>query len=177
MMTRTLSYAEVGATATGGVPRGFRPLRHRQLLCPAGAGDPAAVLHAAGEAIATWRLHRASGVEVRSSARRAAPGVVVTCGLGAGAVRIQAPCEVIWTVDDERRAGFAYGTLQGHPECGEEAFIAEIDQDGNVWFSITAFSRPGCWYTRLAGPVVPVLQRLYSRRLGRTLARLCAPPG
>ena len=40
------------------------------------------------------------------------------------------------------RQGFAYGTLPGHPECGEEAFIVEQHDDGAVTFAITAFSRP-----------------------------------
>jgi uncharacterized protein (UPF0548 family) len=78
----------------------------------------------------------------------------------------------VWTVHEERRAGFAYGTLGGHPESGEESFVVELRPDGTVWFTITAFSRPARWYTRLAGPLVPVAQRWYARRLGRTLRRI-----
>ncbi|MFJ1827742.1 DUF1990 family protein, partial [Streptomyces sp. NPDC088178] len=36
------------------------------------------------------------------------------------------------------------------------------------------FSRPAAWYSRLAGPVVPVMQRWYARRLGTTLRRIVA---
>lgn len=48
------------------------------------------------------------------------------------------------------------------------------DADDTVWFEVTAFSRPAAWYTRLAGPLIPVLQRGYARLLGRTLRRLAA---
>ncbi|MDQ1645333.1 MAG: hypothetical protein QOJ50_1517 [Cryptosporangiaceae bacterium] len=175
---RTLSYPETGATRTGDRPRGYHHLRYRRLLAPAGHGDPHALAAAAGEAIVTWRMHRAAGARVEASARRAAPGAIVTVGLGFGPVRIAAPCQVIWTTggtgEREGRFGFGYGTLAGHPECGEESFTAEVDREGNVWFVVRAFSRPGRWYTRLAGPVVPVFQRLYAIHLGRTLARLCA---
>jgi uncharacterized protein (UPF0548 family) len=30
------------------------------------------------------------------------------------------PCRVVYVVDEPRRAGFAYGTLPGHPEIGGE---------------------------------------------------------
>ncbi|NEE35777.1 DUF1990 domain-containing protein, partial [Streptomyces sp. SID7982] len=67
-----------------------------------------------------------------------------------------------------------YGTLAGHPERGEECFTVDLADDGTVWFTVLAFSRPASWYTRLAGPLVPVVQHWYARRLGRTLRRIVA---
>jgi uncharacterized protein (UPF0548 family) len=78
----------------------------------------------------------------------------------------------VWATDEPNRSGFGYGTLVGHPESGEESFIVEVADDGSVWFSVIAFSRPGRWFTRVAGPLVPVIQKLYARRLGHVLARL-----
>jgi uncharacterized protein (UPF0548 family) len=130
-------------------------------------------LREAGDAVLGWRMHEAAGVRMRASAPRAAPGVTVTSELGIGPVRLVAPCRVVWTVDDDGRAGFGYGTLPGHPECGEEAFVVRRDPDG-VWFTVTAFSRPARWYTRAAGPIVPLFQRAYAHRLGRALRRLRA---
>jgi uncharacterized protein (UPF0548 family) len=109
------------------------------------------------------------GVRFEASAPRAAPGVTATSHLGIGSLRLAAPCRVVWTVTEEDRIGFGYDTLPGHPECGEEAFLVERDADGRVWFSVTAFSLPAAWYTRAAGPIVPVLQRLYARRCGQVL--------
>lgn len=100
------------------------------------------------------------------------PGSRVIVGIGFGPLRIEAPCEVVWTAYEPARIGFAYGTLTGHPECGEESFIVDMDPDGTVWFTVTAFSRPACWYTRLAGPVIPFLQLRYARWLGRHVRRL-----
>ncbi len=79
-------------------------------------------------------------------------------GFGAGPLRITAPCLVTWTMDDPDHAGFAYGTVRGHPECGEEAFVLDRTAAG-TWFTISAFSRPAAWYARLGAPVTRLVQR------------------
>jgi uncharacterized protein (UPF0548 family) len=78
----------------------------------------------------------------------------------------------VWTEQDEQRAGWAYGTLPGHPVLGEEAFVVSQDEDGSVWLDVLAFSRPVTWPTRAAGPLLPVLQRWYALWCGRVLRRL-----
>ncbi|MGI5358662.1 DUF1990 family protein [Streptomyces sp. CA-252508] len=161
------TYPDVGATRTRPLPAGYNHLRHEN---PVGHGRE--VFETAGAAVTTWALHRRSGVRVRAGAARAEPGAAVEISLGAGPLRVAAPCEVVWAVHDEDRFGFAYGTLAGHPECGEESFVVERRADGSVWFTVTAFSRPSRWYTRAAGPLVPVFQRAYARHLGRTLAKI-----
>ncbi|MGX1759053.1 DUF1990 family protein [Streptomyces lydicus] len=165
-----LNYPEVGGTRRAPLPSGYHHL-HEEL--PIGRGP--AVLAAAGEAITTFRMHRAAGARIRADAPRAAPGVGVEVSLGVGPFRLRAPCGVVWTVAEEGRIGFGYGARKGHPECGEEAFVAELRPDGSVWFTVTAFSRPARAVTRLAGPLVPVFQRGYARHLGRTLRRLANP--
>jgi uncharacterized protein (UPF0548 family) len=164
-----LTYPEAGATRDGPLPGGYRHLRHRTRL---GAG----VFDAAGEAVLTFAMHRAAGARVEASAPRAAPGVSVTVGLGVGRLRLPAPCRVVWAVADERRIGFGYGTLPGHPERGEESFVVERADDGVAWLVITAFSRPARWFTRLAGPVGVAFQKAYARRLGAALRRAAGAP-
>jgi uncharacterized protein (UPF0548 family) len=166
-VNRKLTYEEVGATQAGRLPEGYQHLRHRTLL---GAG-PAALV-AAADAVLEWRMHRAAGVRITASAPRARPGVSVECRLGIGPLRLVAPCQVVWAESGERRAGFGYGTLPGHPECGEEAFIVERDDNDEVWLTVIAFSRPARWPVRLAGPLGPIFQRLYARRCGTVLRRL-----
>ncbi|MBE1488123.1 DUF1990 family protein [Plantactinospora soyae] len=161
------TYPEVGATGTGRLPAGYRHLRWRTELAPG-------VFEAAGAAVLTWRMHRAMGVRMTTDAPSAAPGVAVTAGLGLGRLRLAAPCEVVWAVRDQRRIGFGYGTLPGHPMRGEEAFLVELADDGRVWFTVIAFSAPASRLTRLAGPVVPVLQRAYAWWCGTVLRRLTA---
>jgi uncharacterized protein (UPF0548 family) len=168
-MMSELTYPEVGATECGVLPSGYRHLRYRTKV-----GGPDAFAFAA-EAILTWRLHRAAGVPMRVGAPRAAPGVRTTSVFGVAPLRVTVACQVVWAAREHTRAGFAYGTLAGHPVRGEEAFEVAV-QDGAVWFGVTAFSRPAAWYTRAAGPVLPVLQGCYARHLGRVLRRLCADP-
>lgn len=161
----TLTYEEVGATR-GQLPAGYRHLRYRAYL---GRG----VLAEAREALLSWRMHEAAGVRVIASATRAAPGVTTTTRIGFGPLRIAAPCRIVWMVDRDDEAGFAYGTLPGHMVRGEEAFLVTSDPDGSTWFTVTAFSVPAGWFMRAAGPLGPVLQRLYAYWCGRTLRRLC----
>ncbi|MFF4788696.1 DUF1990 family protein [Streptomyces sp. NPDC001276] len=167
MSTAHFTYEEVGATREQGhCPPGFHPLHVRTRI-----GEGEEVFRRASEAVMTWEMHRALGVGIETSAGRAAPGIDVTVTL-AGVVR--APCRVVWTEQEPRRAGWAYGTLPGHPECGEESFLVDRTGDGTVWLTVTAFSRPAKWYVRAAGPATRGLQHAYARRCGTTLRKLCA---
>ncbi|WP_432034844.1 DUF1990 family protein [Streptomyces cucumeris] len=162
-----LTYPEVGATRRWPLPEGYHHLRVRTVL-----GHGPAVFERAGRAVLDWRMHRAVGVCVRSWEPEATAGRPVVVGLGIGRLRLRAPCEVVWTVEDAARTGFAYGTLPGHPERGEESFVVGRESDDSVILTVTAFSRPAEWYTRLVGPLVPVFQRAYARRCGLVLRRL-----
>lgn len=60
--------------------------------------------------------------------------------------------------------GFAYVTLPGHPEIGEERFVVEWNRaEDTVTYSILAISRPGAWFARLGYPLVRRLQRRFGR--------------
>jgi uncharacterized protein (UPF0548 family) len=163
-----LTYPEVGATRDGPLPSGYRHLRHATRL---GRVD----FDRAARAVLSFRMQRATGVRVVASAELAAPGVEVVSRLGIGPLRIAAPCRVVWVVSEPDRAGFGYGTLPGHPARGEESFVVHRDAAGDVWLTVTSFSRPARWYMAAAGPVAPLLQATYARLLGVTLRRLCRP--
>ncbi|WP_251023610.1 DUF1990 family protein [Streptomyces sp. ISL-10] len=171
-MRGSFTYPETGATRHGPLPDGYQHLHHTTRV-----GRGRAAFEQAGAAVTGWDMHRRSGARVRATAARAEAGVRVQVSLGAGPLRLAAPCEVVWAAYEQDRIGFAYGTLTGHPERGEESFVVDIREDGSVWFTVLAFSRPAAWYTRLAGPLVPVAQRLYARRLGHTLRRIAAGAG
>ncbi|GGS59297.1 DUF1990 domain-containing protein [Streptomyces griseoviridis] len=164
----SFTYDAVGATrGPGPCPPGFHSLQVRTRL---GEGEP--VFRRAAEALLTWELHRAVGVGLDAGAERAAPGVDVTVTL---AGMIKAPCRVVWTVEEPRLAGWAYGTLPGHPECGEESFVVDRTGDGTVWLTVTAYSRPAKWYTKAGGVAARGLQHAYARRCGKVLRDLCGP--
>jgi uncharacterized protein (UPF0548 family) len=160
-----LTYAEAGATRTGESPEGYRHLRRRYDM---GGG---ACLGRAADALLTWRMHAALGLSPRATAPRAAPGVVVVSRLGLGPLAIVAPCRVVWTVEEDRRAGFAYGTLPGHPESGEESFLLEVADDGSMSFTVSSFTRPGRWYTHATWPLVALAQRFFVGRYAVALRR------
>ena len=69
--------------------------------------------------------------------------------------------KIIYTIDEPKRFGFAYGTMPGHVECGEELFLLEIDEAGRVWYRIKAFSRPAHWLIKLAYPYARRMQRRF----------------
>jgi uncharacterized protein (UPF0548 family) len=160
------TYPEVGATLTGDLPGGYRLIRRRYDM-----GEGASLTRAA-EALLSWRMHAALGLRPRATAPRAAPGVVVVSRLGAGPLTLAAPCRVVWTVEEDRRAGFAYGTLPGHPESGEESFLLEVADDGSLSFTVISFTRPGRWYTRVAWPLIAPVQLFFTGRYAAVLRRL-----
>ncbi|MFY1678921.1 DUF1990 family protein [Streptomyces sp. WMMC905] len=167
MSSRDFTYDAVGATREpGACPPGFRPLHVRTRI-----GEGEAVFRRAAEAVATWEMHRALGLTFDTEAARAAPGVEVTITV-AGLLR--APCRVVWTVEEHRLAGWAYGTLSGHPESGEEAFVVDRTGDGTVWLTVSGFSRPTTWYAKAGGAATRGLQHAYARRCGTVLRRIAS---
>jgi uncharacterized protein (UPF0548 family) len=70
---------------------------------------------------------------------------------------------IVYVIDEPRRFGFAYGTLPGHVERGEERFSVDWRDDDTVWYDLEAFSRPGYWGARLAKPLARRLQRRFVR--------------
>jgi uncharacterized protein (UPF0548 family) len=95
---------------------------------------------------------------------------VVLLGAGAGPIRVHAPCRVVYVTDEPARRGFAYGTLPGHPETGEEAFLVSRTDDGTVTFTITGFSRPATPLARMTAPLGRAIQDRITTRYLRTLA-------
>ena len=83
---------------------------------------------------------------------------------------VRAPCRVVYVVDEPDRRGFAYGTLPGHAESGEELFLVRYDPaTENVYADVTAFSRHATWWSRLASPVTSLVQQIVTERYLRAL--------
>jgi uncharacterized protein (UPF0548 family) len=158
-----LTYPEVGATA-GDLPR-----RYQHLNCCVPIGHGRQLFTGAADAVHGWHAQVSAGLTVSVSSPTATPGAVVLLGMGIGPLRLDAPCRVVYVVDEPRRRGFAYGTLAGHPESGEEAFMIEYRDDDTVTFTITAFSRPAAPLARLAGPLGRIAQRRITARYLRSL--------
>ncbi len=94
----------------------------------------------------------------------------MTLGIGRAGLRI--PCRVVAVIDEPDRQGFSYGTLPGHPECGEELFVVERQPDGTLEFVVTAFSRPASLLARAGGPATRWAQRAMTDRYLRALDQI-----
>lgn len=147
-----LTYPEVGATA-GELPAGYQHLRASRVV-----GTGRELFDRCAENVLTWGVQRGAGLVVEPGGR-VQVGDRHRLGIGVGPLRLWSPLQVVYVVDEPDRKGFAYGTLRGHPEKGEESFVVSIDDDGAVTFDVTAFSRPARWFARLGGPVTKLVQR------------------
>lgn len=150
-----LTYPETGATA-GELPAGYHHTRASAVI---GTGRDR--FEQAGESVLRWGMQRGAGLRVQATTDTAAVGTELLVRLGP----VPAPCRVVYVLDEPDRRGFAYGTLTGHPESGEELFSVRYDRaTDTVHAEVAAFSRPATWWSRLGGPVTRLLQRAVTRR-------------
>ena len=157
-----LTYRDVGATA-GPLPDGYHHVRKSAVI-----GRGRARFEDAAAKVMRWGMLRGAGVRVDASSEVAAVGSEVLVVLGP----LRAPCRVVYVIDDADRRGFAYGTLPGHPERGEELFTVTLTDDDRVLLQIAAFSRPARWWSRVGGPVA---RRVQDRITARYAAALVGP--
>jgi len=158
-----LTYDEVGATA-GEPPPGFHHVRERRVI-----GHGRGVFERAANALLAGDVQRGAGARVEASETPFRAGTRVTMRLGLGILSFRIPCLVVWAERTDTSAGFAYGTLPGHPERGEERFTLTLAPSGEVVFAIAAFSTPGRWFTRLAAPLNRAVQAWMTQRYLRAL--------
>jgi uncharacterized protein (UPF0548 family) len=162
------SYDDLGATRREALPRGFRHDHHERRL-----GDWL-VFERAREGLSRWVAHAGAGARVFPGTT-VADGDTVLVLLGFGPIQVIAPCRVVYVIDEQDRFGFAYGTLPGHPESGEESFVVNRDPDGTTVFRITAFSRPATLMTHMGAPLARRVQLRVTRRYLEALVRYVAP--
>ena len=153
-MDAELSYPEIGATA-GELPPGYH-----HVFASAEVGHGENDFEAAASALFSWDMHRRCGIRVLH-----APPIEVGSDVEMRWLGRRIPCRVVDVVHEPHRRGFAYGTLPGHPEQGEERFVVMLEPGtAVVTAEIRAFSRPGSWSARLAGPIGRTVQRWMTRR-------------
>ena len=147
------TYPEVGATFAAAMPAGYQ---HDRWEADLGSFDEGQFARSAA-ALRQWRAQTGAGLTVF-------PGEDVAAGATFALVMrlpvgyATAAGRVIRVVDEPGHYGFAYGTLPGHPEQGEEAFHVERDGD-RLRFRVVAFSRPRHPLARLGTPVSRFFQR------------------
>jgi len=166
------TYEPVGATA-GKPPEGFVVDRTRGIL-----GYGGATFDAARAALCRWQQFDLGWLAAAPVDTPHEAGQVIAVIARFGFVFWLNACRIVYAVDEDgpvRRYGFAYGTLPGHAERGEERFLIEWDRTTDeVAYDILAFSRPRHLLARLGYPVVRRLQKKFARDSVAAMQRLCS---
>ena len=149
-----LTYGHPGSTLH---PERFpdRTIRCVGLELVVGAGG----LGRGAEGLRTWVPQRGLGARVHPTDSALEPGSVLLVVLPWGPGEVTVPNRIVEVVDEADRFGFAYGTLPGHLEQGEECFLVERVSEHSVRLSVRIDAVPGTPATRALAPVVRFLQR------------------
>jgi uncharacterized protein (UPF0548 family) len=163
------SYSEVGASRDG-TPPGY-PINHHRGRLGAGLETYARAV----EAIRGWKMYETGWTKLCWPEAPITEGTVVgVLGRHFGLWSLNA-CRIAYTLEEERsplrRYGFAFGTLPGHVEQGEERFTVEWRRaDNAVWYEVFAFARPAHPLARVGAPFVRLVQRRFATDSLRSMA-------
>jgi uncharacterized protein (UPF0548 family) len=157
------NYREVGATALG------RPLPEDYVIDRYGArlGSGGRTFASAKRAIEHFVMYPAPWTQVIAPDGVASGAVFGTLVRHLGFWSLN-PCRIIDVVDERSqqgaRFGFAFGTLRGHAERGEERFeVVWRAQSDSVRYEVVAFSRPSELLARLGAPIARRYQLRFQR--------------
>lgn len=143
---------------------------------------PADLFPLAREAVLTWGLQEGAGVIVRP-VRRVHLGQVVDLRLnpvwptsprrsrGRDLTLRVGSCVVTEVINEESRAGFAYRTLPGHLESGDQTFLVEQRSSGRLVTTIVSDSVPGHPLFAAAASLSVAAQRMMARRYAAGMRR------
>jgi uncharacterized protein (UPF0548 family) len=154
---QNFSYSEVGATQ-GRLPPGYT-IDHNRASLGRGIG----VFRLATELLREWGMFDLGWVQLFPRNAMIESGATVAVLVHHFGVWSLNASRVVYVFEEERRFGFAYGTLEDHAEQGEERFSIEWSDDDSVWYDILAFSRPRQWQAKIAGPISRAVQKRFAR--------------
>lgn len=166
------SYPAVGASRTR-PPRGYTVDHNRVRL---GVGP--AAFERAVTALRGWEMFRLGWARVCPPAAPIAEGTCVAILAHLPGLWSLNACRIIYQIEQDgpvHAFGFAYGTLPGHVERGEERFAVEWRRsDDTVWYDLLAFSRPRHLLAIAGYPVTRALQKRFARDSKRAMLRAVA---
>jgi uncharacterized protein (UPF0548 family) len=165
------SYREIGRTR-GDLPEGYRVDHNRVIL-----GHGIETFRKAVSALRSWKMFSLGWVclfRPSTPVKSGSTVVVVVRHFGFWSLHAN---RVIYLIEEDRRFGFAYGTLSEHAERGEERFFVEWDhREDSVYYDILAFSTPQQWPVRIAWPLARMLQRKFARDSMSAMKRAVSAP-
>jgi uncharacterized protein (UPF0548 family) len=130
--------------------------------------------NAVSSAVLSWEIKTRSGFAVEPplvAGRSARQGERYWLVARVGAIRVREPVEIVATISTHDRVALAYGTLNGHPVSGEEAFIVHRDDNGDVSLTLRSLTRAGRGRWRALFPLILIAQRVYRRRYQHAFRR------
>ncbi len=146
------SYPEVGATR-GEFPTGYTHDRYEAEL---GEGDER--FERAKLGLQQWIPQQTASIGVLPADAVVKPEESFLLTILENSIfAVAAPSRIVYVVDEPNEYGFAYGTLQGHPEMGEVSFVLQKSEN-SVTFEIASFSKRANVLARLAQPLSRYLQ-------------------
>jgi uncharacterized protein (UPF0548 family) len=149
------SYPDVGATA-GEFPIGYNHDHNRIYL-----GEGEEIFERGKAFIRQWEMFPPPWTQIYPSLAPIEAGSTVAVLFRLFGVWWLQSCRIVYTIDRPDCFGFAYGTLPGHVERGEERFSIVMEDDGKVWYRIDAFSLPAYWFIRLGYPLARRFQKRF----------------
>jgi uncharacterized protein (UPF0548 family) len=156
------TYPDVGRTATTPPPGWV--IDHTRVELGAGGAD----FDRARVALQNWKQFDLGWVKALPADTPIRPDETVAVLIRAFGIYWLNAARIVYAIDETKkhitRFGFAYGTLPGHVEAGEERFLVEWDcTTDRVFYDIFAFSRPRHILTRIAPWQVRRMQKRFAR--------------
>jgi uncharacterized protein (UPF0548 family) len=159
------TYEAVGATASV-APTGFQ-LDHSRFKL----GNSEELFEKAKAAIRRWNQFDLGWAYAQPNNTPIGPNQTVAVVIRTLGIWCICSARIVFVIDEPNRFGFAYGTLPGHAECGEERFMVEKTDDGSVWYDILVFSQPRHLLAKIGNPFVRRLQKRFVRMSGEAMVR------
>ena len=170
-----LSYSEIGATRST-APDGYN-IDHNRMRLGTGTED----FERAKNAVRRWKMFDMPWVELHPPNASIEVGQTVAILVWHFGFYSLNASRIVYLIDEQaeiERFGFAYGTLTEHSEIGEERFSVEFDRNnGEVWYDLFAFSRPGHIAAKLGYPISRYLQKAFADDSKRTMLRAVSAGG
>lgn len=153
-----LSYEEVGKSLDV-LPPGYNHDRYVEVI-----GNGKQDFDLAIKGFECWVCQSNSGLLVPTLDLALEVGTTIYFGLKMGPIVLGFPDRIVYRKVADTRYDYAYGTVQGHPETGEELFRLDLRDNGDVVFTIICFSRVVAPLAKLAYPISRFLQKRISRK-------------
>jgi len=151
-----LSYDHPGSTVRGEPPPSVQEREH--------VVEVDGELSRAVAALRAWAPHRGIQGRIEPEGAPIEEGTTLLVVAPFGPVELVAPDRIVAVVDEPRRFGFAYGTLAGHAEVGEELFLAEVIGPHRLRLTVRIHAGPATRLARIGSPLVTLFQGAAARR-------------